>query len=145
MEKAHDEFVELARGGGFGSPDEGEWDAANIVAHIIASYRMVTLAGAELLTGGAPRLDNRFTADQYLAAVISAAEDWDGLLRELDQAGREMFHVVVAIDEEVAMTALPAFLVHAGETRVDGEFVFGDLLGDFHAVGHGEQLARLRR
>jgi hypothetical protein len=145
IEKAHEDFAALAREEGFGGPDEGEWDAAHIVAHIIASYRMVTLAGAELLCGAAPRLDNRYTqSEDYLGAIISAAVDWDGLLRELDQSGGEMFQIVRVVDEALAATALPSMLVHAGETRVDGDFVFGDLIGDFHMVGHGEQLAQLR-
>lgn len=145
IEKAHDEFVAQAREGGFGEPQEGEWDASQIVAHIIASYRMITDAGAWLLAGLPARLDNRLTqSSEYLGAIVAAAGDWDGLITALEQAGHELIHIVEAIDPATAATELPSFLVHAGETRVDGEFVFGDMLGDFHTIGHGEQLAALR-
>jgi hypothetical protein len=101
--------------------------------------------GRAALAAAPPRLDNRFTqSEDYLGAIIDAAGDWDGLLRELDQAGREMFHVIRALDEETAAVPVPAHMVHAGEVQVDGEWVYAEILGDFHTIGHADQLAGLR-
>jgi hypothetical protein len=145
IEKAHDGLVALAREGGFGEPEEGEWNASQIVAHIIASYRMVTDAGSWLLAGLPARLDNRLTQSlQYLGAIVAAAGDWDGLIVALDQAGGELLQVVGALDAATAESKVAAYLVHADAVRVDGEWVFGDILGDFHTIGHTEQLAALR-
>jgi hypothetical protein len=145
LEKEHIALVEVARTGRFeAEPDSSEWNGAFVLAHLIASNRQLATTAASLADGDPVTIDNRITQSRnYLAAIVAAAGDWSGLVDAFDQSGHELLEMGSRLEEAVANTAVPSYLVHAGEVRVDGDFVFANFLGEFHVVGHREQLERL--
>ena len=54
FEAAYGALLEAAAIAGLGVPSEEAWDVDTVLAHIIASSRMLAAASAELLSGRTP-------------------------------------------------------------------------------------------
>ena len=72
----------------FSAAPPGQWNADQVLTHLVAIDRMVTAAAAELLSGGIPVVDNPAAQSvAYLNAIVAAAGRRD-LLQTLDQASQ---------------------------------------------------------
>lgn len=144
LRDAYARLVEVAEDDGFAAPAPGEWRAELILAHVIASTRMIAAAAAELLAGRTPVLDNRPTQSvAYLEAIAGAAESWEELVREVERTGRELLTLAARLEEAELTVQVPAIFVDGGVIRVQRPIPFRTLVAPTHIEGHTEQLRSL--
>ncbi len=145
LESAYEALVQAAGATGLGAPADGEWDADTVLAHVVASSRMVAAASAELLEGRIPVVDNRPTqSGHYLEAIVRSAASRVELLATMRSSGRELVILASWLDEKQIATSVPAIIVDAGRIRVQRPVPFSTLLEPSHVRGHLEQLQGLR-
>jgi hypothetical protein len=136
-------FRAVAAGGDFASPDaEDDWTAETVIAHVIVTHRTLAIHAPALLLGETPMYDGRIPHQPgYLAALISVAGDWNGLLEEFERGARELIEVSRTLDPASAGRPFdfPAF----GSALSFQQFL--DLHGSRHLPSHAAQLEALRR
>ncbi len=146
LEQALAGLLEAAAPGSFTSPDPGEWSADQVLAHVVASDRMVAAAAAELLAGRVPVIDNRPTQSlAYLEAIAGSAGGFDELVRLVERSGHEVLTLARQLDESRLDVNVPAILMDGGRIRVERPIPFATLLKPFHVEGHTAQLTALAR
>ncbi|HLN04698.1 MAG TPA: hypothetical protein VK217_00360 [Acidimicrobiales bacterium] len=140
----HEDVLAFVRARAFRAPRPGQWNADQVLAHLVAIDRMIAAAAAELLSGGIPVVDNRPAQSvAYLNAIVAAAGGRDDLLQTLDQAGREVALLADQLEDTHRGTNVPTIVVDAGAVRVQQPRPFSVLLEPGHVVSHLEQLAGL--
>jgi len=144
IRSVHDGVLAFVRDHAFHPPSPGQWNAHQVLAHLIAIDRMIAAGAAELLAGGLPVIDNRPTqALAYLDAIVAAAGAQLDLLQTFDQAGREVALLADQLDESQRGTNVPTIVVDNGVLRVQQPRPFGALLEPGHLKSHLEQLTAL--
>lgn len=144
--EAHRRFVALCRSGQFIETTGEDWSFETIVAHLIATDRLMTAAVLELLDGRQPALDNRpCLSPTYLSAICAAGGGREGLLALYEGSGEELALVAAALSDELAAKDVPVYFVDDGVVRVEREMPLAPLLSSFHIDGHTEQLSALQR
>jgi len=120
------------------------WDTTAVVAHVIASNRMVAAACAELMSGRVPVADNRPTqSEAYLGAIIASADGLEGLVTALAGSAREVAILAGQLDQDRAETLVPTIIVDGGRYRVERPVAFSALLAPAHVLEHRDQIAAL--
>jgi hypothetical protein len=144
IRSVHEDVIAFVRDRAFQTPPAGQWNADQVLAHLVAIDRMVAAAAAELLSGGIPVVDNRPAQSvAYLNAIGAAAGGRDDLLAALDQAGREVALLADQLDDTHRATNVPTIIVHEGDVRLQQPRAFSVLLEPVHIESHLEQLAGL--
>lgn len=144
LQHAHEALLEIANAGRFEKPSPGDWGAERILAHVIATNRMIAAATAELLAGRTPVMDNRPTQSAaYLDAIADAAGSWAEFLRALDGSNREVLALAAQLTEAQLAVKVPAIFVDGGVIRVERPIPFSLVVGTGHIDGHAQQLRSL--
>jgi len=144
IRSVREDVLAFVRGRAFRAPPPGEWNADQVLAHLVTIDRMIAAGAAELLSGGVPVIDNRPTQSiAYLNAIVAAAGGRDYLLQMLDQAGREIGLLADQLTDTHRGTNVPTIVVDAGAVRVQQPRPFSVLLEPGHIERHLEQLASL--
>ncbi len=78
---AYETFFAEAEARGFAPAPEGEWDAAQVIAHVALNDLAMTAVSNALVFQREPLFENATCQDPAnLATVIESCGDWDGLL-----------------------------------------------------------------
>jgi hypothetical protein len=141
--RVHEDVLVFVCDRPFRAPSSGQWNADQVLAHLVAIDRMVAAAAAELLSGGVPVVDNRAAQSVACLDAIVAAAGRRDLLQTLDQAGREVALLAAQPDKTHRGTNVPTIVVGAGAVRLQQPRPFSVLLEPGHVVSHLEQLAAL--
>ena len=97
--RVHEDVLVFVCDRPFRAPPSGQWNADQVLAHLVAIDRMVAAAAAELFSGGVPVVDNRAARSvTYLDAIMATTGRRD-LLQTLDQAGREVALLADQLDD----------------------------------------------
>ena len=92
LDEAYEQFFAEADRGGFGPSQDGEWDAAQVVAHVALNDAAMVGVCQALVHEKSTRFENTICQDvDVLAAYIDAAGDFD----ELVARGRAMSRLVM--------------------------------------------------
>jgi len=121
-----------------------EWGASTVLAHVIASSRMLAAASAELLAGRIPVVDNRPTQSRpYLDAIIQAAGSHAELLETMRKSGLELVILAAQLGEGQIATSVPTIILDGTRIRVERPIAFSSLLDPGHIREHLKQLRAL--
>jgi hypothetical protein len=141
FEAAYGALLEAAAIAGLGVPSEEAWDVDTVLAHIIASSRMLAAASAELLSGRTPVVDNRPTQSRaYFDAIARSAARRSELVGSVRRCGQELVILASQLSEEQTARRVPTIIVDAGRVRVERPVAFSSLLESGHIHEHLEQL-----
>jgi hypothetical protein len=143
LEAAYAEFLEAGKGTVATSSGTG-WGTSTVLAHVIASSRMLAAASAELLAGRIPVVDNRPTQSvPYLDAIVRATGGHAELLDTTRRSGLELMFLAAQLGEGQIATSVPTIILDGGQIRVERPVPFSSLLGPGHVRDHLGQLRAL--
>jgi hypothetical protein len=148
LRQAHEDFLEVAKAGGFGPPPPGEWDAERLLAHVAA---LAVAAGQRPAYDNRPSLDEwnlrRIVAEAGGADGADGAAGLDGLIALVREWGRLLCEVAGALSESAAAVRINVLIISNDELVVDEPWPLADLItgvGTIHLPRHARQLAGLR-
>jgi hypothetical protein len=154
LRQAHEDFLEVAKAGGFGPPPPGEWDAERLLAHVAAADAAIASAALAVAAGQRPAYDNRPSLDEWNLRRIVAeaggadgAAGLDGLIALVREWGRLLCEVAGALSESAAAVRINVLIISNDELVVDEPWPLADLItgvGTIHLPRHARQLAGLR-
>ncbi|MBO0803799.1 MAG: hypothetical protein J2P25_12095 [Nocardiopsaceae bacterium] len=148
LRKAHDEFLEVAAGGGFGPPPAMEWDAERVIAHVAAADAAIGSVALAVTGGQRVAYDNRASLDeQNLRRIIAGCGGLDGLIEFASVQGRVLCEVAGGMPESGWSVRVHVLIVSGDDLVVDEPWTIAELVtgvAAFHLPQHAGQLARLR-
>ena len=128
-------------------PPSGEWDAAQILAHVSVLTATTLVTASTVASGANSTYDNRRALDDWtLGTVIARAGGGPGLRERIRHQGEALCHVGAALGEAELTTRIPTLLLSHGTVLVDRPTALGDLLTGLAEVelpGHTAQLLAL--
>jgi len=148
LRTAHEDFLKVAAGGGFGPPPAGQWDAERLLAHVAAADATIASVALAVVGGQRPSYDNRASLDEWnLRRIVAECGDVAGLTEFVRDQGQLFCAVADAMPESARSVLIPVLIISANELIVDQPRELGDLvesIGRFHLPLHARQLAGLR-
>ena len=151
LRQAHEDFLEVAKAGGFGPPPPGEWDAERLLAHVAAADTAIASAALAVAAGQRPAYDNRPSLDEWnlrrIVAEAGGAHGLDGLIALVREQGRLLCEVAGTLSESAAAVRINVLIISNDELIVDEPWPLADLItgvGTIHLPRHARQLAGLR-
>jgi hypothetical protein len=148
LRQAHEDFLEVAKAGGFGPPPPGEWDAERLLAHVAAADTAIASAALAVAAGQRVAYDNRASLDEWnLRRIVAEAGGTDGLIALVRERGRLLCEVAGALSEPAAAVRINVLIISNDELVVDEPWPLADLIagvGTIHLPRHARQLAGLR-
>lgn len=146
MPDIYDEVLALATGPERAA-DPGEWDRAQVLAHLAVNDVLLTKVTEALLAGRSAAYDNARAIDgQALRAF--AVQAGDELPERVRAAGRRLARSAEQLSQEQRDTLVPARIVDGDEVVLDRAVPWGRLLdtgASRHLPLHADQLRALRR
>jgi len=148
LRQAHEDFLEVAKAGGFEPPPPGEWDAERLLAHVAAADAAIASAALAVAAGQRPAYDNRPSLDEWnLRRIVAEAGGLDGLVELVRERGRLLCEVAAALSESAGTVRINVLIISNDELIVDEPRPLADLIagvGTVHLPRHARQLAGLR-
>ena len=151
LRQAHEDFLEVAKAGGFGPPPPGEWDAERLLAHVAAADAAIASVALAVAAGQRAAYDNRPSLDEWnlrrIVAEAGGAHGLDGLIELVREWGRLLCEVAAALSESAGTVRINVLIISNDELVVDEPWPLADLIagaGTIHLPRHGRQLAGLR-
>ena len=151
LRQAHEDFLEVAKAGGFGPPPPGEWDAERLLAHVAAADAAIASVALAVAAGQRAAYDNRPSLDEWnlrrIVAEAGGAHGLDQLIQLVRKRGRLLCEVAAALSESAGTVRINVLIISNDELVVDEPWPLADLIagvGTIHLPRHGRQLARLR-
>ncbi len=147
---AYDAFFTEASRGGFGDPPEGEWDAAQVVAHVALNDLAMTAVAHALVDGRSdPRFENVVCQDRgVLAAEVTRAGDLAALVATARRAADIAMAAVSRLDADQLATPVHCTLHHDGQVVLDQPMPWRQVAVEIqaarHLPAHTGQLSDLR-
>jgi hypothetical protein len=149
LRKAHDEFLAVAAGGGFGPPPAGEWDADRVLAHIALGEMSAAAAALAIAAGQRAVYDNRPSLDEWnLQRVVGEARGTGDMTSLVRRYGELLCDIAAGLTERELEVSLPVLILSKDQVLVDEPRPLRALLaglGEVHLPAHAEQLRGLRR
>jgi hypothetical protein len=149
LRRGYTELDDLARGGGFGPPPPGEWDAEHMLAHLASTDAAIAAAALAIAAGLRPAYDNRANIDESnLRRIIAEAGGLPGLADLVRRHGSLLCSIAGQLSGDVLDVRLPVLIVSGDQVQVDEPRPLRALLdgvGRFHLPAHVQQLRDLRR
>lgn len=129
------------------APSAGEWDRAQVLAHLALNDVLLAEATEAILAGRPATYDNKPAIDNesLRAFAVEAADD---LPERVRAAGRRLATAAGQLSQEQRETLVPARIVDGDEVVLDRAVPWGSLLATGatrHLPLHAEQLRALRR
>lgn len=125
-------------------PEPGEWDTAQILAHVSLVSAATIGAVAAAASGAVSSYDNRLAQDAWtLRRVIALAGGEAGLRRRVRAQGEALCALAEVLSEAELGSTVPALLLSNGACLVDQPLTLGDILAGLAGVelpGHTTQL-----
>ena len=148
LHQAHEDFLEVAKAGGFGPPPPGEWDAERLLAHVAAADAAITSVALAVAAGQRAAYDNRPSLDEWnLRRIVAEAGGLDGLIELVRERGRLLCEVAAALSESAGTVRINVLIISNDELVVDEPWPLADLIagvGTVHLPRHARQLAGRR-
>ena len=148
LRQAHEDFLEVAKAGGFGPPPPGEWDAERLLAHVAAADAAIASVALAVAAGQRSAYDNRPSLDEWnLRRIVAEAGGLDGLIELVRERGRLLCEVAAALSESAGTVRINVLIISNDELVVDEPWPLADLIagvGTIHLPRHGRQLGGLR-
>ncbi|MEM8923046.1 MAG: SRPBCC domain-containing protein [Actinomycetota bacterium] len=141
-------FAEFERGG-FGAPDDGEWNAEEVLAHVaLNDLAMVGVAQA-LVHGNEARFENQVCQEpDALVRWITDCGDAKELVERGRRVARQAMAAVRRLSAEQRATLVHCRMTHDGQVVLDDTRPWGvlaiDVQAGMHLPAHVEQLRALR-
>jgi hypothetical protein len=148
LSRAYAEFDGVARGGGFGPPPPGEWDAEHTLAHVASGDASIASAVLAVVAGQRPSFDNRVNQDESnLQGIIRQAGGLAGLIDLVRRNGELLCLAAAQLSDEQLDRRLPVLIVSNDEIVVDEPRPLRGLIetiGRAHLPMHAQQLRDLK-
>jgi hypothetical protein len=129
------------------SPPPGEWDAGQLLAHLVSVDAAVLAAAYSVVAGGHGTFDNRQSLDPWnLERISNRAGGESHLRRRIRIQGEALCALAEQLSDEELAQPVPTLLLSGNTVRVDGPVSLGDLitgLADDHLPQHTRQLLAL--
>jgi len=126
------------------APPPGEWNTAQILAHVSLVSAVTITAVSTVASGATCAYDNRLTHDPWtLDRVVALAGDEAALRRRVRAQGDALCALVAVLSEAELAVGLPALLLSNGRCVVDQPLTLSDILTGLAEVelpGHTAQL-----
>jgi hypothetical protein len=128
-------------------PPPGEWDADQILAHVVLVNAATITALCSVTAGAVATYDNRLTQDPWtLRRVIALAGGTAGLRERIRGQGEALCALAgAALSDAELDTPVPALLLSNGSVLVDQPIPLRAILtglADVELPGHTDQLRR---
>jgi hypothetical protein len=154
LQGAYRELLEAAdtvadSGGGTPPPPAGEWDADQILAHVVLINAATIAAVTSIASGAIATYDNRVASQSWTIDRVIGLVGGNTGLRERIRHQADALRLLTgpALSEAELDTPVPTLLVSGGTLLVDQPMPLRDIiagLADVELPGHAEQLRRLR-
>jgi hypothetical protein len=142
-----DAAADVTRDGGQATvPPPGEWNAAQVLAHVSLISATTIAAAASVASGALATYDNRTSQDLWTIERLIGQAGGAGLAERIRRQGEALCALSPALTEEELGTPVPALLVSHCELLVSRPMPLRDLLGGLAAAelpGHTRQLLAL--
>jgi hypothetical protein len=147
LRNAYDRLLDVAARPDLADPDDGGWNADQILAHILSVDAGIAAVALHVAAGSRPTFDNRTSLDPWnLRRII----DEHAGRPELIQHVRDQAAVLCAIAEQLSADAtsvlVPSLLLSNGAVLVDQPVPLAGLidgLAEDHVPKHTQQLLDL--
>ena len=146
---AYDAFFAEAAAGAFGPPADGEWNAAQVVAHVALNDDAMAAVCRSLIHGAAPAFGNEPCQDRGAldAVVASAGGSLAGVVGVAHERAETVRLLLGRLDDDQLATEVPCRLLDHGAVVLDAPMAWRKLAVDtqagFHLPLHTEQLRAL--
>ncbi len=145
-----DAAANVAKAGAVPIPPPGEWNADQILAHVVIINAATISTVSDVISGTLTTYDNRISQDAWtLAHVIEAAGGNDGLWERIRAQGDALCVLAGPILSEIESgTSVPARLVSKDAILVDQPMPLRDILtglADVELPGHAASSRRCCR
>ncbi len=148
LRRAYADLDGVARGGGFGPPPPGEWDAEHTLAHIASADAGIASAALAIASGLRPTYDNRVSIDESnLQRIIRQAGGLPELTDLVRRNGELLCSAAGQLSADELNLRLPVLIVSGDEVVVDELWplrVLIEGIGQAHLPLHAEQLRGLQ-
>lgn len=128
----------------FPAPPDGEWDADQILAHVVLVNAATIGVVAAVASGAVTTYDNRLAQDRWtIARVVGLG----GLRDRVRAQGEALCALGPTLTDRELDTTMPALLLSNGTALVDQPLRLRDILSGLAEVelpGHTRQLLALR-
>ncbi|MBK6885960.1 MAG: SRPBCC domain-containing protein [Tetrasphaera sp.] len=147
---AYEEFFAEADRGGFGPPPPGEWDAAQVLAHVTLNDYAIVAVTQSIIHQAPIRFENVVCQDRtVLAAHIGRfGGDLAALAAHGRQAAATVRDILGRLDADQRATLIACRLLHDGQVVLDAELPWDQVADALqrgrHLPAHVEQLRQLR-
>jgi hypothetical protein len=143
-----DAAATVANGGGDSVPPPGEWNADQILAHVVIVNAATISTISDVISGAHATYDNRVSQDNWtLAHVIRLADGNEGLRERIRAQGDALCALAgQTLSEIESDTLVPTRLVSKDAVLVDQALPLRDILfglADVELPGHAAQLRAL--
>jgi hypothetical protein len=149
LRRAYAELDGVARGGGFGPPPPGEWDAEHMLAHIASADAAAASAALAIAAGLRPSYDNRVNIDESnLQRIIRETGGLPGLADLVRRNGELLCSIAAQLSDEQLDVRLPVLIVSGDQVVVDEPRPLRALIegiGHAHLPMHAEHLRSLKQ
>ena len=148
LRRAYADLDGVARGGAFGPPPPGEWDAEHTLAHIASADAGIASAALAIASGLRPTYDNRVSIDESnLQRIIRQAGGLPQLTDLVRRNGELLCSAAGQLSIDELNLRLPVLIVSGDEVVVDELWplrVLIEGIGQAHLPLHAEQLRGLQ-
>ncbi len=150
LRTAYEAFFTEALAGGFRSPPDGEWSAAQVVAHVAVNDDGLAGVCRALVVEKPVSFDNALPNDPTVLDVLVRSHDGDlaALVATGRQRADEVCLLLERLSPEQLATEVPCRLADHGEVVADGPMGWGRLAvtvqASRHLPAHTDQLRALR-
>ena len=150
LSSSYADFFAEALAGGFGPPPPGEWDAAQVIAHVTLNDYAMTAVTQSIIHRAPIRFENVVCQDrEVLAAHIArCGGDLARLVAEGRRAAATVVTSLARLDADQRDTPIACRLQHDGQVVLEAELPWRQVADDVqrgrHLPAHVEQLRNLR-
>jgi len=129
------------------SPPPGEWDADQLLAHLVSVDAGIVAAMCSVAAGGHGTFDNRLSLDPWnLDRIIERAGDQTSLRERIRVQGEALCVLAEQLSDDELDRPVPTLLMSGGTLLVDQVLSLRHLiagLADDHVPRHTQQLLAL--
>ena len=144
LREAFRTLLAAAAADAFLAPPDGEWDADQILAHVVLVNAATIGVVAAVASGAVTTYDNRLAQDRWtIARVVGLG----GLRDRVRAQGEALCALGPTLTDPELDTTMPALLLSNGTALVDQPLRLRDILSglaDVEVPGHTRQLLALR-
>lgn len=148
LRAAYATFHSTARAGNFTAPPDGEWSAAQVVAHVALTDDVMASVCRNLIARREAHFDNTAVQDVANLDRFVGGRSIDDVIADAERHSQDLLLLLGRLDDDQLATEVHCHLTDHGEVMVDGPMPWGRLALTVqtgrHLPSHTEQLVGLR-